>query len=146
MAEPTRAARPSILPKRSWGAEFKVPSGEFMFMPDNAPSVQFSDRKALHASVGGDTDWGGRDGFDNLRRQPEANVLRHHFEFAHVVETLGGQKLYGFFHQAFGSGGASGQGDRLDVGQPLRFDILVAIDKMRIGAEISCNFNQTIGI
>src|SRR3984957_6517173 len=31
---------------------------------------------------------GGGDGLHKLRRQPEPDVFRHHFEFLHVVETF----------------------------------------------------------
>ena len=37
---------------------------------------------------------------DNLRRQPEPHVFRHHFHFPETGETLPAQELNHFFHQA----------------------------------------------
>jgi len=43
---------------------------------------------------------GGCDGLDNLRRQPETYVFRHHFQFPHVVKSHVAQKRHGLFDEA----------------------------------------------
>src|ERR1700730_5331999 len=118
MAAAKRPARPSILPKRSCGSEAKFESGELMSISWAAPLVR------------GGTCRSGGDSFDNLRRQPEADVFRHYFEFLHVVEAFGGQKLHGFLHQTFWRGSASSQRDRLHVNQPCELNVFVTINEM----------------
>src|SRR5271170_7095244 len=91
-------------------------------------------------------DRSGGNSLDNLRWQPEADVFWHNLEFLHVVVTFGGEELHCFLHQALWRRGASRQRDRFYIGQPIRFDVFVAVDEVRVRPQISRHFHQTIRI
>src|SRR5229473_7724553 len=117
MAEPTRAARFSILPNRSWGAEAIGESGEFLSIDFQAPLIRSRARRS------------GSNGFNNLRRQAEAYVFRHHFQFLDIVKALHAQELHRFLDQTLRRRGASGQCDGLYAVQPCGLNVAVAIDE-----------------
>src|SRR5579862_5596826 len=106
MAAPTRPLSPSIFPKRNSGLEPTtaaglLESGELLSIEFTAPSVDVSAGRSRG------------DRFHNLRRQAEAHVFRHDFQFLHVGETLLAQITHGFFDQMLRSRSTGGEGDGL---------------------------------
>src|SRR5271167_420958 len=87
---------------------------------------------------------GGRDsnGFDNLRRQSEADILRHHLDLAHVGEALLRQKIDCFLDEDLGRRRARRQTYGVHALQPLRLDGPVVLDEIRFRAQIARDLHQ----
>src|SRR6185437_741310 len=82
--------------------------------------------------------------FYNLRRQAEANILRHDFDLLEIVVTFGPQEFDYFFDQAFWSGCPCSQRNRLYSFQPLRLNVFTVIDQMRPGSQVASDFHQPV--
>jgi hypothetical protein len=90
----------------------------------------------------GDGDAG--DGIDNLGRQAEANVLWHHLNFANIGESLSFKESYDFFDQALRGRCARRECDGPDALQPIFPNRLVVLNEVRLGCEISGDFDEAI--
>src|SRR5208337_772294 len=96
--------------------------------------------------------WGprhcGRDsnGFHNLGRQSEADVLRHHLYLAHIGEALLRQKIDGFLDEDLGRRSAGRQTYGVHALQPLRLDGEVGLNEMRVLTQVASYFHQPVRI
>src|SRR5258708_1900833 len=69
--------------------------------------------------------------FHDLRRQTEANILRHDLNLADIGEALSFQELHCLFHQDFRSGSARRETHGLYAVQPLGANVIRGIDQVR---------------
>src|SRR5579864_3033592 len=70
----------------------------------------------------------GGDRLNNLRRQPEADVLGHDFEFLNIVEPFVTKVRHRFLDEMFWRRRACGEGDCLYALQPAGFNVIAAVN------------------
>src|SRR5437899_11844338 len=126
MALETRLIMSSIFPNSICGFLFSAEPGE---------------RGGIPMSVSGRGCGRGGDGGHDLRRQSETNVLRHHFYFFELGETLVAQEIDGLFDQDLGSRGSGSKSDGLDTLQPFRLNGAEVLDQVRGAAEVARHFD-----
>src|SRR6266850_6875939 len=103
MALDTRLIMSSIFPKSICGFLLSAEPGE---------------RGGIPVLASGRGCGGGGDGGHDLRRQSETNVLRHHFYFFKLGESLVAQEVDRLLDQDLWSGCSGGECDGLDALQP----------------------------
>src|SRR3954470_24997499 len=131
MALETRLSMSSIFPNSICGFLFSAAPGE---------------RGGILRLISGRGRRSGRDRSDDLRRQSEADVLRHDFNFFELGETLFAQEFDRLFDENLGSGRASGESDGLDSRKPLRLDGAEILDQVRRATKITRDLDETIRV
>src|SRR3954471_3762082 len=114
MALETRLSMSSIFPNSICGFLFSAEPGE---------------RGGILRLISGRGRGSGCDRSDNLRRQSEANVLRHHFHFLKLGETFFAQELDSLLHQDLRRRCAGGESDGLHSSKPLGLNRAEILDE-----------------
>src|SRR3954469_7457126 len=131
MALETRLSMSSIFPNSICGFLFSAAPGE---------------RGGILRLISGRGRRSGRDRSNDLRRQSEADVLRHHFNFFELGESLFAQELDRLLHQDLGCGCSGGKSDSFDSSKPLRLNGAEILYEVRGAAEIARDLNETVRV
>jgi hypothetical protein len=89
---------------------------------------------------------GAANGLNNLRREAEADILRHHLNFFDAREAVLPQVIDDALDENLRRGGSGGDGDVGYSREPVGVDGLVVINQVPDGAEVAGDLDQTVGV